>query len=127
MDRDSRDAASQLRRFSAPGDTLFIWGYRPELWVYTGLRDATRFLDSQPLTGVPADRHLTQSNPVTSEAPRSARQELARSEPTFVIDGLSSFNPKLAIGQYPELREWFARYTLIARTASTSIYRRSAP
>jgi hypothetical protein len=125
MDRDSREAADALRRFSKPGDTLFIWGYRPELWVYTGLRDATLFLDSQPLTGVPADRHLTQSEPVTTEGPRAAREELAHSQPQFVIDGLSAFNPKLAIGQYPELRDWFAQYNLIARTGSTLIYRRS--
>lgn len=127
MDRDSREAATLLRRFSKPDDTLFIWGYRPELWVYTGLRDATRFLDSQPLTGVPADRHLTQSEPVTKDGPRAAREELARSRPSFVLDGLSAYNPKLAIGTYPELRDWFAQYKLVARTGSTLIYQRSPP
>ncbi|MCU1258046.1 MAG: hypothetical protein JWO80_931 [Bryobacterales bacterium] len=127
MDRDSREAATLLRRFSKPDDTLFIWGYRPELWVYTGLRDATRFLDSQPLTGVPADRHLTQSEPVTIDGPRAAREELARSRPSFVLDGLSAYNPKLAIGRYPELRDWFAQYKLVARTGSTLIYQRTLP
>jgi hypothetical protein len=127
MDRDSREAAALVRGMAKPGDTMFIWGYRPELWVYTRLRDATRYLDSQPLTGVPADRHLTQSVPVTEEGPRAARVELARSRPDFVLDGLSAFNAKLAMGVYPELREWFAQYKLVARTGSTLIYRRTGP
>ena len=61
MDRDSRAAAAFTRNLAKPGDTLFVWGYRPEMYAYTQLPAATIFLDSQPLTGVPADRHLTQS------------------------------------------------------------------
>lgn len=122
MDRDSRAAALKLRELAHPGDTLFIWGYRPELWVYTRMPDGARFLDCQALTGVPADRHLTQSEPVADG--HAARQELARSHPTFIADGISAFNPKLVMSNYPELREWFAGYELVARTGSTLIYRR---
>ncbi len=91
MDNDSRAAAKLVRRVTSPGDTMFVWGYRPELWVYTGLPDATRFLDSQALTGVPADRHLTQSEPVTVEGPRAARAELARSRPDVRTGWLERF------------------------------------
>ncbi len=125
LDLDSRHAAALLQPLIHPGDTLFIWGYRPELWVYTRLPDATRFLDSQPLTGVPADRHLTQSEPIDRTAPAAARQELARSTPTFIADGLSLYNPKLSIANYPELRPWFAQYREVARTAGTVLYRRA--
>jgi hypothetical protein len=68
MDRDSRAAAAAVLRLARPGDTLFIWGYRPEIYTYTRLPAATRYLDSQPLTGVPADRHLTQSDPVATSS-----------------------------------------------------------
>jgi len=122
LDLDSRHAAALLKPLARPGDTLFIWGYRPELWVYTKLPDATRFLDSQPLTGVPADRHLTQSEPIDREGPAKARQELARSQPTFIADGLSLYNPQLALSSYPELRAWFASYREVARTAGTVLY-----
>src|SRR5205823_951183 len=50
MDRDSRAAAAITRRLATPGDTLFVWGYRPEIYVYTQLPAAAKFLDSQPLT-----------------------------------------------------------------------------
>ncbi len=58
MDRDSREASLIVRGLAHNSDTMFIWGYRPEDWVYTGLPAATKYLDCQALTGVPADRHL---------------------------------------------------------------------
>jgi hypothetical protein len=126
MDRDSRAAAAILNRNAQPGDTLFVWGYRPELYVYTPLPAANRFLDSQPLTGVPADRHLTQSQPVETETARTHRLELARSWPVYIADGLSLYNPKLAIAEYPDLRDWFTHYREIGRSGQTVVYRLAA-
>jgi len=126
MDRDSRAAAALVCAMAKPGDTLFVWGYRPEDYVYTRLPAATMYLDSQPLTGVPADRHLTQSVPVETEAPRERRAELVRSFPTFILDGLGLYNPRLAIGNYPDLRAWLANYREAGRTGGTVIYRREA-
>ena len=124
MDRDSRAAAALVRQLARPGDTLLVWGYRPEIYVYAGLPAATMFLDSQPLTGVPADRHLTQSTPVETEQAGARRAQVARSRPTFVLDGLGNYNPQLAIGNYPDLREWFAGYREAGRTGQTVIYNR---
>jgi hypothetical protein len=124
MDRDSRQAAALLRKMASRNDTLFVWGYRPELYVYTRVAAATRFLDCQPLTGVPADRHLTEARPLETEAALRRRYELAQSHPTFVADGLSAYNSSLAMTQYPELRTWLAEYREVARTAYTIIYRR---
>ena len=126
MDQDSRRAAQLARQWSAPGDTLFVWGFRPELYVYTGLAAATPYLDSQPLTGVPADRHLTDSQPVDSELTHARRAELARTHPTFIMDGLGPFNPRLAIAAYADLLPWLAQYQEVARTDLTVIYKRTA-
>jgi hypothetical protein len=123
MDRDSRKAAAITRAMAQPRDTLFVWGYRPELYVYTRLEAGTRFLDSQPLTSVPADRHLTESTPLETAGARARRGELAQLRPTFVVDGLSLFNPRLAITRYPDLRDWMAHYREVGRTAGSVIYR----
>jgi hypothetical protein len=123
MDQDSRAAASIARSLARPGDTLFVWGFRPELFVYTALPAATRFLDSQPLTGVPADRHLTQSAPVAADFTRPNREELARSRPTLILDGLSLYNPALAMDRYQDLRAWLAQYREAGRTQGVVIYR----
>ena len=64
MDQESAQAARVLNRVRQPGDTLYVWGYRPDLFAYTGMPAASRYLDCQAMTGVPADRHLTQSTTV---------------------------------------------------------------
>ena len=124
MDQDSRAVSAEVRKMARPGDTLFVWGYRPEIFAYTGLPAATIYLDSQPLTGVPADRHLTHSEPVETVATLLRREQLADSRPTFILDGLGLFNPQLAIAHYPELQEWFSHYRQVGRTSETVIYRR---
>ena len=125
LDRDSREAARLALTLAKPNDTLYIWGYRPEIFVYTNLKPANRYIDSQALTGVPADRHLTQSTAVITEGTAAARQELLNSKPDILIDGLTPFNPALSISHYPELRPWFANYHEVARTSGTIIYARS--
>jgi hypothetical protein len=124
MDRDSRAAARMVREAAKPGDTLFVWGFRPEIYVYSHLPAATRFLDSQPLTGVPADRHLTQSTPVETKESRARRAELAASRPTFVVDGLGEYNRRLAVTEFGDLRAWMGGYREVGRSAGSVIYRR---
>jgi hypothetical protein len=123
MDRDSRAAARLVTERASSGDTLFVWGFRPEVYAYTHLPAGTPFLDSQPLTGVPADRHLTQTHVVDSEGPRANRHELADTRPEFVLDGLGPYNPALALAAYPDLRAWLEGYQEVARTEHTIVYR----
>ena len=127
MDRDSRTASGIVRGLAGTGDTMFVWGYRPEDWVYTGLPAATPYLDSQALTGVPADRHLTQSTPVTTVGTAEARRIVAASRPEFVLDGLTVFNAELDMRKYPELAAWISNYEAVGRTRFTVIYRRRKP
>jgi hypothetical protein len=126
MDRDSREVAAITS--SLKGGSLFVWGFRPELYIYTGIPAATRFLDSQPLTGVPADRHLVDSTPVAPELAAANRQELIRSHPALILDGLGPYNSKLSIEAYPDLHDWLAGYEPVARTRTTIVYQlRIAP
>lgn len=124
MDQDSRAAARLVAARARAGDTLLVWGYRPEMYAYTGLAAASRFLESQPLTGVLADRHLADSTVLDEEWARRNRIELARSRPAFIVDGLSRYNPRLAMGAYPELAAWFAAYEPVAETRFSVVYRR---
>jgi hypothetical protein len=124
MDTESRAAGSILKSEANPRDTLFVWGYRPEIYVYSGLPAATRFLDSQPLTGVPADRHLTQSVAVEIRQSSRHRGELTLSRPEWIVDGLGGYNPNLAITTYPDLQGWLSQYRETARSGATILYRR---
>jgi len=122
LDQDSQAAAAQINARKRSGDTLFVWGYRPDLFVYTRLAVASRFWDSQPLTGVPADRHLTVATPIALDGAAGNRIELARSRPAFIADGLSLMNPRLALESYPELRAWLRNYHVVGTTGVTVIY-----
>lgn len=123
MDRDSRAAAKVVRARARPGDTLFVWGYRPELFVYTRMPAASRFLESQPLSGVLADRHLFQSGSVAPEWAKRNREELVRSRPSFVVDGLARYNPRLGIERYEDLRGWLAGYERVGETGGTVVWK----
>lgn len=124
LDLDSQHAAAKIRPMAHPSDTLFVWGYRPDIYVYTRMTSDGVFWDSQPLTGVPADRHLSATEAIYSGPATANREQLARSNPTWVVDGLSLLNPQLNPSMYPELRPWMARYRLVDRTALCLIYRR---
>jgi len=124
MDLDSQQAARELNALKKPADTLFVWGYRPDLYVYTRLTPPGRFWDSQPLTGVPADRHLNETHPIYSGPAAANRQALLVSHPTWIVDGLGLLNPKLRPDVYPELRLWLSHYQLIGRTKLSLIYQR---
>jgi hypothetical protein len=119
MNHDSRAAADRVDREG----TLLVWGYRPDIFAYTRMPAGSRFLDSQPLTGVLADRHLTSSDVAVPELAARNRRELIQTRPTWIVDGLGPLNPALAITNYPDLRDWLAGYQEAGRTRYTIIYR----
>ena len=124
MFRDARQAAKVIDEQAIPGDTLFTWGYRPEIDALTRLPGGTPFLESQPLTGVFADRHLASAQRSVDGAQTTANLErLAASRPVFVVDGLGRYNPALAISKVPALAEWLKQYEVVAITRGTVIYR----
>ena len=123
LNQDDQLVAARINELKRAGDTLFIWGYRPGVFVYTRLPAASIFWDSQPLTGVPADRHLFDSRPILPELAARNRALLITSHPAFVVDGLSALNPLLSIGKYPELRSWLRDYSIVGRSDLSVVYR----
>src|SRR6266404_5564328 len=123
IDRDSKQAAAKLRALAHAGDTLFVWGFRPDIFIYSGLPAGTRFLESQPISGVLADRHLFSSTAIAPEFTAANRRELLETHPTWVVDGLGPYNPRLALSQRPDLSTWLEQYTEAARTDFSILYR----
>jgi hypothetical protein len=126
MFRDGEEASGIIERHARPGSTILIWGYRPEILWRTRLPLGAPFLDSQPLTGVLADRHLTVSKATLPDVAEANRKTLAASKPDFVIDGLGPYNPKLSITAFPDLSAWLADYEVLASTGRSVIYRRAS-
>jgi hypothetical protein len=123
MNRDSRESSRRILATAAPDDTILVWGYRPDILVYTRLKLGAPFLDSQPLTGVLGDRHLTSAAPTAPELAANNRRQLSELRPTWVIDGLGPYNPALAVSNYPDLAAWLNRYEIAFRTSGCIAYR----
>lgn len=117
---DAREVATLLNQRQAR--TLLVWGYRPEVYAYSRVRAATPFLDSQPLTGVIADRHLRSAEATFEALAKKNRTRLVAYDPHFIVDGLGVLNPRLAIANYEDLRAWMARYREVARTRFSIVY-----
>lgn len=125
MFESSKQAAQALRTMSRTGETLLVWGYRPELYVLSGMPAGTRYLDSQPLTGVLADRHLATSRASLPEWAERNRRELLRGpRPDWIADGLGPYNGALAIVTF--LPEWMAEYDAAGEVPGYRLYRRRA-
>jgi hypothetical protein len=120
MNQDSHEAARKI----GPEGSLLVWGYRPDVFAYTRMQAGSRFLDSQPLTGVLADRHLTNSEVIAPDWAAQNRRELAGTKPDWIVDGLGPLNHSLAITEYPDLREWLGSYREVGRTKLSIIYKR---
>ena len=124
---------------SEPGNwmdagTVFVWGYRPEIYFWSRLRPASRYLSSQPLTGVAADRSFfTESTQVLIDSPATvaARAELVTellaSKPRFIVDELGFYNAALAIKNFPELSEVLTEYRNVGQVGTFILYRKKDP
>jgi hypothetical protein len=100
------------------GDRLLVWGYRPDVFVFSGLPAATRFLDSQPLNGVLADRHLTTSVATMDDFAKKYIGTVGT--PDIIVDGLGPSNPDLAADRFPALRT--DRFRVVGRTRASIVY-----
>jgi hypothetical protein len=121
MDLESRSAGIALQAMKQPGDTIFVWGYRPNVVAYSRLPVAGQMWDSQPVTMVPADRHLGDATPLDAEWARENQDKLIRTTPTFIVDGLSAYNPELDIHKFPQLAEWLDQHYCNAGSSGRGI------
>ncbi|HLG17691.1 MAG TPA: glycosyltransferase family 39 protein [Blastocatellia bacterium] len=125
-----RQGGPRMRAPAGPPDYLFVWGSRAEIYYWSGLLPASRYLTTQPLTGVPADVHHAASRPVLDESLTSAARaqlivDLDETQPNYIVDELGYRNPALSIQSYPELREFMKDYQRVGATGGFFIYRRS--
>ncbi|HKA20256.1 MAG TPA: glycosyltransferase family 39 protein [Blastocatellia bacterium] len=123
-----RAGGPRKRDVRGPEDYLFVWGYRPEIYYYSGLLPASRYLSTQPLTGVPADVHyFTDYRPILSDSETSQSrlqllQDLQETRPKYIVDELGMFNSELSINSYPELGDFLEEYKATGPVERFMIY-----
>lgn len=117
---DSRAAAAIVNEVAQPGDRMLVWGYRPDIFVFARVPAATPYLDSQPLSGVLADRHLTSSKASITDLIRGNLTIAANSKPEIIVDGLGLLNPTLSASQFPVLH--VDDYEVAGTTKFSTVY-----
>ena len=118
--QDSKQSAEIVRAVARAGDRLLVWGYRPDVFIFSGLPAATPFLDSQPMNGVLADRHLISSKATMADLVKGNLEIAARAKPEIIVDGLGKLNPDLAVERYPEFH--IEHYAVAGRTENSIVY-----
>jgi len=115
--QDSQKVAETL---ASDKGSLFIWGYRPDIYALTRMPAATPFLDSQPPSGVLADRHLKDSKISAPEWAARFAGTVERAHPDYIVDGLGPLNPNLKIPQ-----SYIKSYRVLANTGRSIVYQRT--
>lgn len=81
MDAEQRTVAALKDLGAKPGETLFIWGWAPSVYVHTGMIPATRFSWAQACTT------RFPGYPIFREAMMA---DLLESNPRFIVDTMQS-------------------------------------
>lgn len=128
-----RTGGPRTRPPNGDSDYLFVWGYEPAIYFWSGLLPASHYLSSQPLTGVPADVHYFKwGRPILDPKKTAAARarlvcELQQTPPKYIVDALELLNGDYAMTKYPELGAFLKNYESIAVEGPFRIYCRKDP
>jgi hypothetical protein len=120
---DSKTVANYIQQQSKPEDTLFVWGYRPDIDALARLKGGTPFLESQPLDCIFADRHLREFRPMQNLGCEQRLRRFREAEPTWLVDGLGPSNVRLRLEAFRDMRG----YDLVLRTQTAYLYKLVTP
>lgn len=124
-------ACALVREHSDSGQSLFVWGFRPELYVSCGRRPASRFVFTTFVAGfVPwyYDASKEQEDRLAVPGSRALLlRDLEDSKPPVLIDAGRSLG-KRSMRRYEQLADYLdAHYRPIANIEGDEIYVRRAP
>jgi 4-amino-4-deoxy-L-arabinose transferase-like glycosyltransferase len=128
------EAIEYLRDHAAEEDRLFIWGHAPGVYVEAGVRPASRYVLTFPLTGyifgspLSRDPDHDTSDRILSGAWDSLKADFDRHPPDYIYDDESTRSPaKYPVDDFPYLSALLEReYELVLDSADGLLYRRRA-
>jgi len=120
---DSQTIVKYLSEQAKPADTLFVWGYRPDIDALSRMKGGTPYLESQPLDCIFADRHLREFKAMPGLGCEERLKRFREAEPTWMVDGLGPSNVRLRLEAYYPLKG----YDLVLRTKTAYLYKLVLP
>lgn len=117
-----------------PGDSLYVWGYRPQLYVLTRLVPATRFTVTDVLVGATGEvgRALDErlAHPYYEDRGWDKfMSDLERERPRFIVDTEQIANRagRFSLLSYPRMRDYVLQHydpVLVPGASDMTLYRR---
>lgn len=105
-----------IRRHTTADESIFVWGYYPELYVLAPRRPASRYSNTNYLTGMlPWENHqsgIDTSEHIVEGAWHLLIEELETTRPALVIDtspGNHRYYAKYPIDDYPPLHQFLSQ------------------
>jgi 4-amino-4-deoxy-L-arabinose transferase-like glycosyltransferase len=125
------EGIAYMRQHSEEGDRLFVWGHSPHVYLESGLRPASRYIMTFPLTGYIFGSPLTHdpdhdtSDRILPGAWENLRKDFAKHPPTFIYDDEAVRTPpKYTVDRFPILASILhSQYELALETSDGLVYR----
>ncbi|WP_415908502.1 ArnT family glycosyltransferase [Oleiharenicola sp. Vm1] len=113
--------AAFIARATPPAETIFVWGYQPEFYLFAGRAPASRFVYASFLTGMVPWTNVAlerdTSYAIVPGAMDTLLAELDARPPTFFVDcsaGPNRFWQKYPLAKFPALKTFVdAHYLLV--------------
>lgn len=103
---ESQVVVDYLQAHTEPGQTLFIWGFRAEIYYLAGLRPATRFIFNFPLVAdwYPPEWQTETNNTLWQTMPPYVI--VMRGDYMPWVTGRSDMDSQLFLFEVPDIRAW---------------------
>lgn len=105
--------AEYIHQHSAPDDRIFVWGYHPDIYLFSDRRPASRFVYASFLSGLIPWTNVASEKDTRYAIVPGARETLLREltarPPAFIVDcsaGPNRFWQKYPLDTFPELEEF---------------------
>jgi 4-amino-4-deoxy-L-arabinose transferase-like glycosyltransferase len=117
-------SAKFIKTLTTPHERIFVWGYNPDIYLYTDRKPASRFMYCSfqtgliPWTNLAPDKDTSYA--IVPGAMKTLLAELAARRPTFIVD--CSFGPhrhssKYPIAKFAPLQEFVSSHYVVADPA----------
>lgn len=110
-------ASAYIREHTKPADRIFVWGYHPDIYLYTNRRPASRFLYASFITGlIPWTNTAPERDTgyaIVPGAMDQLLQDLASQPPVFIVDcsaGPNRYWQKYPLEKFPALRDYIRHH-----------------
>ncbi|MEM7351450.1 MAG: glycosyltransferase family 39 protein, partial [Acidobacteriota bacterium] len=117
IDPVRQGALDVIAERTSTSDTIFVWGYYPELYVLSGRRPASRYSNTNYLTGMlPWENHqpgVDTSEHIVEGAWDILFHELDATRPRLVLDtapGNHRYYSKYPVAKFPRFADYLARH-----------------